>query len=171
MTTESTQAATTTAEATTQTSASIPTTTEATTTTTLTDEEAVRLVHTRFMTELFASNQTAEGGPYTDPDLIEELTTGRQRERLLETNDRYATITDYVISPGYDSNITHVEVTGDVANVLDCSLGPAERFSASGELLQPADEELKTRETRLVRIDGQWFVEDFYTGSDLPCTP
>ncbi len=164
VTTESTQATTTTTEATT-------TTTEATTTTTLTDEQAVRLVHTRFMTELAASNQTAEGGPYTDPDLIEELTTGRQRERLLETNDRYATITDYVISPGYDSNITHVEVAGDIANVLDCSEDRSVGYYADGSVETPGDGFFKIRGTRLVRIDGHWLVENFFTGGDDRCDP
>ncbi len=120
------------------------------------------------MTELFRRGGTT---PSLDTELAAELTTGAQLERMLDIAARDAETGDYLRGPGYDSNITSIEIDGDRASVLDCSQGRGVVYNANDEVLIPAGDSFKIRETQLVRLDGHWFVEDFYTGGDLRCDP
>lgn len=151
------------------------TTTSTTTTTTSTvatvdPEEAVREVHTRFMTEFFARDER-ETSPTERLALAAELTTGPQLARSTETIEALAESGEYNVSPGYDSNIVEIEVNGEQATVLDCSQDRGERFSADGELVSPAEDIFRIRETTLVLVDGTWFVKDFFTGGGIECDP
>jgi hypothetical protein len=133
-------------------------------------EAAVRLVHTRFMTELFARDERVTGPEVILP-LAEELTTGRQLKRIQESVDRDLASGDRTSSPGYESHIVSVEVKGDKASVVDCSKDRSEGYSSAGQLTIPADDFFKFRGAELLEIDGKWFVEDFLTGGDNRCNP
>ena len=133
-------------------------------------EAAVRQVHTRFMTELFTIDARVVG-PEARLPLAEELTTGRQLKRIRESVVNDLDSGERLVGPGFDSHIVLVVITGDKAEVVDCSQGRGEGYSADGQLLVPADDFYKLRWTELVLIDGTWFVEDFLTGGDNRCDP
>ena len=103
--------------------------------------------------------------------MAETVTTGALLARIQSRPDRIDSGAELIVSPGYLSNIVAVEVSGDVANIVDCSLDQSEGYNAAGELTTAADEFFKLRSTRLVRVDGAWFVEDFFTGGDDRCDP
>ncbi|MCP4960326.1 MAG: hypothetical protein GY925_13790 [Actinomycetia bacterium] len=164
-----TSAQSTTAEVTTTTVATTTTTTESTTMTTSV-EDAVRDVHTRFMTELFDIDERVEGHEAV-PTAARDLTTGPLLRRIEELGAEKAEADEYAVGPGYASNIVSVDIAGDQAAVVDCSQGRGERFAANGDLLVPADDFFKLRETSLVLIDGIWLVEEFFTGGEEFCDP
>ncbi len=158
---------------TTSTTAATTTTTEPTTTTTADPEDAVLAVHTRFMTEFFARDET-ETSPLDRLPLAEELTVDPQLARSTESIEGAAEVLDreYVISPGYDSNVIEVEIDEDSAFVLDCSLDQGTLYSADGEVLIGVHEDdYRIRRTNLVLIDGQWFISEFFTGGGEKCDP
>ncbi len=120
------------------------------------------------MTELFVRDETT---PDLNTDLLAELTTGAQLERMLAVYASDAETDDYRRSPGHDSNITSIEIDGDRASVLDCSQGRGMVFNAYDEVLIAGDDFFKFRETQLVKLDGHWLVENFLAGGDLRCEP
>ena len=126
-------------------------------------------VHQRFMTEYFDRDESTLtiqernsriAAIAVDPLLARTLQ--RSAERDAEGS--------YGISPGYDSNVVEVQVDGDTAFVLDCSLDRGALYDADGEVLIPADEEHRLRRTVFALTGGGWFVSDFFTGGDV-CTP
>jgi hypothetical protein len=133
-------------------------------------ETAIREVHTRFMTELFDYDERTD-----DPEellvLVEELTTGAQLERMRTRIAAGPDLDERFASPGYESNIEKIELDGEYATVLDCSLDRGEAYSLDGELVTPAAEQHEYRETLLVNVDGRWLVTDFRTGGDQRCEP
>ncbi|MCP4224867.1 MAG: hypothetical protein GY773_16140, partial [Actinomycetia bacterium] len=114
-----TSAQSTTAEVTTTTVATTTTTTESTTMTTSV-EDAVRDVHTRVMTEVFAIDERVEGHE-AFPAAARELTTGPLLRRIEEKAALRAAADEFSAGSAYDSNIVSVEVLGDRATVVDCS--------------------------------------------------
>lgn len=159
--------------ATTISATSAPATSSSTTppesTTTLSAEEEVLEVHRRYMTEFFARDErtlTLEernsrlAAITVDPLLARGLQRGAEREAE----------GSYAVSPGYESNVVEVQVDGETAFVLDCSLDRGVLYDAAGEVLEPPDEEYRLRRTAFVLTDRGWFVSDFFTGGDV-CTP
>jgi len=151
-----------------------PTTSSATaevesTTTRISAEEEVLEVHLHFLTEYFDRDESTLtiqernsriAAVAVDPLLARTLQ--RSAERDAEGS--------YGISPGYDSNVVEVQVDGDTAFVLDCSLDRGALYDADGEVLVPADEEHRLRRTAFALTDGGWFVSDFFTGGEV-CIP
>lgn len=135
------------------------------------DEEAAAAVHARWMTEANVVNELKEGDLERYLEVVREVTTGPLLARLEERIETVGAGAELIVSPGYESNIIAIEVNGDVANVVDCSRDRSEGYDASGRLTTPADDFFKLRSARLVRIDGVWFVEDFFTGGDDRCDP
>lgn len=144
-------------------------TTAAQSTTTLSPEEEVLEVHRRYMTEFFARDErtlTLEernsrlAAITVDPLLARGLERGAEREAE----------GSYAVSPGYESNVVEVQVDGETAFVLDCSLDRGVLYDSAGEVLEPPDEEYRLRRTAFVLTDRGWFVSDFFTGGDV-CTP
>lgn len=151
------------------TSTSEPTTTEAVPE--VSDEEAVAAVHTRFMTEVFDRDERIEGEGDRVLQLVNELTTGPLLARFQSDTPERIAAGDLIVGPGYDSNVVAIEVVGDTANIVDCSQDRNEGYDAAGQLTIAADDFFKLRSTRLVRIDGVWLVEEFFTGGDDRCNP
>ncbi len=145
-------------------------TTEAdSTTTTISVEDEVLEAHLHFLTEYFNRDESTLtiqernsriAAVAVDPLLARTLQ--RSAERDAEGS--------YGISPGYESNVVEVQVDGDTAFVLDCSLDRGALYDADGEVLVPADEEHRLRRTVFVLTGGGWFVSDFFTGGDV-CIP
>jgi len=134
------------------------------------DETAIRAVHTKFMVDLFARDERVDGRG-TQLPLIDELTVGAQNARMKEFIVTLEERGLLAVGPGHDSNISEVEIIGDRATVFDCSQGRAEGWSEDGELIVPADDFWKWRNTKLVKIDDVWFVEDFIIGGEIRCDP
>lgn len=162
-------------ESTTTTSTTEPTTTTSTTeatTSTTSAEDAVREVHTRFMTELYRLDAREEGyeGMLA---LARELTVDPQLTRLEEFVASLEAQGQLGVGPGYDSNVVSVQFRedGTEAVVTDCSQGRLEGWSEDGELLVPADDFWKIRRTHLVLRNGQWFIENYFTGGEERCDP
>lgn len=135
------------------------------------DEEAASAAHTRWMTEANVVNELEDGEVERRVEVVREVTTGPLLARIEERSDRIAAGAELIVNPGYLSNIVAIEVSGDVADIVDCSQDRSEGYNAAGELTTPADDFFKLRSTRLVRVDGVWLVEDFFTGGDDRCTP
>ncbi len=165
-----TSAQSTTAEVTTTSTTSAPTTTSEATTTTTSVEDAVRDVHTRVMTEVFAIDERVEGHE-AFPAAARELATGPLLRRIEENAATRAAATEFRVGLGYNSNIVSVELLGDRATVVDCSQDLGERYDAGGILLVPADDFFKLRRSSVVLIDGRWLVEEIYAGGDERCDP
>jgi DNA-binding protein Fis len=159
----------TTTESTTTTTAPTTTTTEPTTTTTTVDD-AVREAHTRYMTDLNNFDSRIDG---YESYLIEarEVITGPLLRRVEENYAARAAANEYVVGPGYESNIVSVEIDGDRATVLDCSKDRGEIYDADGNLLVPASSSFRFRRTLLVLIDDKWLVEELYSPSEETCDP
>lgn len=139
------------------------------TTTTISAEEEVLEVHLHFLTEYFDRDESTLtlqernsriAAIAVDPLLARTLQ--RSAERDAEGS--------YGISPGYDSNVVEIQVDGDSAFVLDCSLDRGALYDADGEVLVPADQEHRLRRTVFALTGGGWFVSDFFTGGDV-CIP
>lgn len=135
------------------------------------DEEAAAAVHTRFMTEIAVRDERVDGDVERRIALAERVTTGALLARIQGRPGRIADGAEIIVGPGYLSNIVALEVEGDVVNIVDCSQDRTEGYNAYGDLTTAADDFFKLRSTRLVRIDGDWFVEEFFTGGDDRCTP
>jgi len=163
--TATSESTTSTTEATTTTS-----TTEDTTSTSLDDETAVRERHTYFMTEALARDER-EITFEEQMAILERIAVDPLLKRSREIAAENYELGYYAVGPGYDSHIVDVDVADDRATVFDCSQGRGELYAADGELLIPADDFYKIRRTELVKIDGQWFVEDLITGGDTLCEP
>lgn len=133
------------------------------------DETLVRAVHTRFMTELFARDER-EVGRFSHFDLLDELTVDPQNRRDRNFAERSEQDGLFMVGPGYDSNISEVEISGKTATVFDCSQGRGAGWS-NGEEVIPADDFWKWRNTKLIKIADVWYVEDFITGGDGRCDP
>ncbi len=163
-----TSAQSTTAEVTTTTVATTTTTTESTTTTSV--EDAVRDVHTRVMTEVFAIDERVEGHE-AFPAAARELTTGPLLRRIEEKAALRAAADEFSAGSAYDSNIVSVEVLGDRATVVDCSQDLGELYDADGILIFPPDDFFKIRRSSVVVVNGTWLVEEIYSGGDERCDP
>jgi hypothetical protein len=134
-------------------------------------EAAIRAAHTRVMTELFARDERVKG-PEAMLELAEELTTGPLLERIRDAVEQRASTGERATSPGYDSNIVSLEVISPTsATVLDCSQDRSELFAPTGELLVPADDFYKLRESQLVLVNGDWLVQEIISGGDERCDP
>jgi len=134
------------------------------------DEAAIREVHTRWMTEFNAIDERVDGRR-SNFDVLDELAVDPQNQRSRDFADSLEEQQLLRVSPGYDSNISEVEILGDRASVFDCSQGRGEGWSEAGVLQVPADDFWKWRNTKLVKIDGVWFIEDFITGGENRCDP
>jgi hypothetical protein len=44
-------------------------------------------------------------------------------------------------------------------------------YDAEGNVLVPADDFFKLRQSELTKIEGQWFVADLYVGGEEQCDP
>ncbi len=145
------------------------TTTVESTTTTVAVEDEILAVHERFMTEFFARDESEltfqERTSRVAAIAIDPL-LARTLESLADRNRDGS----YAISPGYDSNVIDVQVDGDTAFVLDCSLDQGVLYDANGEVLIEADEDHRIRRTVFALTGGGWFVSDFITGGE-PCEP
>lgn len=144
--------------------------TSAPSTDTTTVEEAIRAAHTQFITELMRW----KGTPDDDQErlaLAEELTTGAQLQRMKDAVAGRESTGEYVIG-GYDSSIVTVEIQGPAtARVVDCSKDLGVLYSKDGQVVIPADDFYKLRETHLELMGGAWLVTDFLTGGDERCDP
>ncbi len=147
-----------------------PSTTAAESTTTrISAEDQVLEAHEYFMTEYFDRDEqtltlqernSRIAAIAVDPVLARTLHRSAERERE----------GSYEISPGYDSNVVEVQVDGDSAFVIDCSLDRGVLYDANGDVVIPADEEHRIRRTVFTLTGGGWFISDFFTGGDV-CTP
>lgn len=153
--------------------ATVPTPTSTTSvpsTDTTTVEDAIRAAHTRFITELMRW----KGTPEDDRErlvLAEQWTTGAQLQRMKEATSGRVSSGEYIIG-GYESSIVSVEVEGPTsARVVDCSKDLGVLYSKDGQVVIPADDFYKLRETHLQLIDGAWLVNDFITGGEARCDP
>jgi len=123
------------------------------------------------MTELFDRDERIDEEGDRIVQLAEELTTGALLARIkADTPERIAD-GQLIVGPGYLSKIVAIEVSEDVANVVDCSQDRTEGYDDEGKLTIAADDFFKIRSTRLVRVDGTWFVSEFFTGGDDRCDP
>ena len=166
-TTATTEAATTTTveeTTTTTTEASTTTTTEA-----LSDEDAVQGAHTAYMTERFVTDERVDG---YEPrrEAAPQYLTGSVLARTLKFSDEREAAGEFLVSPGYVSNIVEFAIEGDVANVWDCSQDRGELLDADGNVIVGADDFFRIRQTRLERIDGVWLISEFNTGGE-ECDP
>ena len=156
-----------------QTTTAAPTTSSSTTaaesTTTLSPEEEVLEVHRRFMTEYFNRDESTLTLEESN-SRIAAIAVDPLLARTLQRNAEREAEGSYGVNPGYESNVVEVEVDGDTAFVLDCSLGRGVLYSADGEVLIPADEDHRLRRTEFTLTADGWFVSDFFTGGDV-CTP
>ncbi|NNE72875.1 MAG: hypothetical protein HKN26_04360 [Acidimicrobiales bacterium] len=134
------------------------------------DVAVVRMVHHRFMVDVYATDGRVAGS-HGRIERAEEIVVDPQLQRLRELADDYAATGRYAVSPGYESNVVHAWIEGDVAHVVDCSRDRGELFEPDGAVVLRADDFFKLRETELVRLDGRWMVREFYTGGDLRCDP
>lgn len=152
----------------------VATTTTATTeapTSSTTVEDAIRAAHTRVMTELFARDERVTG-PEAILPLAEELTTGPLLNRIQDSAAERGRTGERSVGPGYDSHIVAVTLTsGTSAAVLDCSLGQTEGYSSQGQLIAPADEHYRLRETEMVLVDDRWLAQELRVGGDQRCDP
>ncbi len=121
------------------------------------------------MTELFDRDERIDGEGDRILELAAELTTGPLLARFQSDTPQRIAAGELIVGPGYLSNIRTIGVVGDVANIVDCSQDRTEGHDAAGELTIAADDFFKLRSTHLVRIDGSWFVEEFFTGGDDRC--
>ena len=144
-------------------------TTAAESTTTLSPEEEVLEVHRRFMTEYFNRDESTLTLEESN-SRIAAIAVDPLLARTLQRNAEREAEGSYGVNPGYESNVVEVEVDGDTAFVLDCSLGRGVLYSADGEVLIPADEDHRLRRTEFTLTADGWFVSDFFTGGDV-CTP
>ena len=139
------------------------------TTTTVSIEDEVLAAHEHFMTEYFDRDESA----LTLEERIARVEAVAVDPLLARVLERTATRDQdgsYAISPGYESNVVEVEVDGETASVLDCSLDLGVLYDANGDELIGADEEHHLRRTVWLLTDDGWFVSDFFTGGD-ECTP
>ncbi len=139
------------------------------TTTTVSPEEEVLEVHRHFMTELFDRDESTLTLQERN-SRIAAIAVDPLLARALQRSAEREADGSYEISPGYDSNVVEVQVDGDTAFVVDCSLGRGVLYGADGEVLIPADDEYRIRRAVFVLTGGGWFVSDFFTGGDV-CTP
>lgn len=137
----------------------------------MSEEDAAASAHTRFLTELFARDERVVGEGDRVVALAEELTTGPLLSRILSDTPERIAAGELIVGPGYLSNIISLEVSGDVANIVDCSQDRTEGYDSQGQLTVAADDFFKIRGTRLVRVDGEWLVSEFFTGGDDRCDP
>lgn len=154
------------------TSTTLTTTTGSTSTTAPIDpvEAAVRDVHTRVMTQLFARDEFKDD-PEVRIELARELTIDPQLTRIEDGIRGRSGASERVVSPGYDSNIIDVSVDGEMATVRDCSRDRGALVDADGEVVVPEDDYFKIRTTQLRLVDGEWFVEEIFSGGDERCEP
>jgi len=152
------------------TTAPITTTTETPGPTYSEKETAVREAHTHFMTVVSSYNEFEEGIGHTR-ELIEQYTIDPQRSRSLAGIERRIAAAEYLVAPGYDSNIIQVEFKGDLALVADCSVDQGHLLVADGEVISDNDGVYIVRETHIVEVDGKWMVKDFRVGGNLGCNP
>jgi len=128
-------------------------------------------VHTRFMTELYAFDErTGQRGPSLE--LIDELTTGDHRDRVLGFAAERQTAGDIWISRGYASSIVDLEFGVDMQAVVigDCSFDTTAQVSAIDEEAEPLTQQsAQIRATRLDLVDGEWKVSRFVAGGNEPC--
>jgi hypothetical protein len=140
------------------------------TTSTTSVEDAVREVHTRYMTELSDVDERLDGS-HAFVAAAREITTGPLLHRIEETAAARQATGEVLVGPGYLSHIVSVEIEGDRATVVDCSLGRGELLDADGAVVVPADESFKLRTSVLILLDGAWLIEDFFVGGDAECDP
>lgn len=143
------------------------TTTTAATTSTTSIEDAVLEVHNRFMTEAVDESTMSLEQRLAG---VEDIAVDPLLTRIIQRTTESFNEGEYLVGPGYESNVVDVEINGDTAQVTDCSLGRGVLYGPDGSVIIPADEEYKLRQTRLVSTDAGWFVSDFFTGGDL-CDP
>lgn len=134
-------------------------------------EAAVRAVHTRVMTELFTRDERVDD-PTAILDLAEELTTGQLLSDISESVNRRLLSGYKAVGEGYESHIVSVELSSDsAATVLDCSRDTRAFYDANGSLLVPADTYFKLRQSQLVMIGEQWFVQELRSTGAERCDP
>jgi hypothetical protein len=90
---------------------------------------------------------------------------------MLESLERRRAAGQFLVAPGLDSNIAQVEIDGDTAVVLDCSLDTGVVYGPDGEVVFDAATIHKYRETHLILVDDRWLVEDYYIGGHFECDP
>ena len=131
--------------------------------TVLSDEQAVRSVYGQFL----AMIAVVADPPNPDHPSIAATTTGslanRVRESLTSRRDSGRRSTG-----GYRSSIVSVQLSGDRAAVLDCSLDESVGFSATGER-GVVDTQWFLRSSTVVRTASGWRVAEFVKGD--PCVP
>ena len=129
----------------------------------LSDEDAVRFVYAQFLAMIAVVGDP----PNPDHPSIAATTTGsllnRLRESLMSRRDAGRRSTG-----GYRSSVVSVQVTGDRATVLDCSLDESVGFSPTGAL-GVADTHWFLRSSTVVRSTSGWRVAEFVKGD--PCAP
>ena len=148
----------------------ITTTTEAPGPTYSEKETAVREAHTHFMTVVLRRDELEEGIGH-NRELIEQYTIDPQKSRSLASIEKRIANSEYLVGPGYDSNIMQVEFKGEIALVADCSRDRSQMVSPEGKTIAESTGIHKVRETHIVEVDGKWMVKDFRVGSNLGCNP
>ncbi len=158
----------------TTTTASTTTTTESTTTestpTTPDDEAAIRQLHEYFLTEIVARDER-EVTLEEQVELLETVAIDPLLTRGIEARAGHYERGEYAVNPGGHSNIISIETQGDTGSVADCFLEVGVLYSSNGEVLVPADQDHAIVELRYMKIDGQWFISEFYVGGDEGCDP
>jgi hypothetical protein len=151
-------APTTTAPPTTAPTTTIATTTTAAPTTTAEDPEvaAVRQAHLDYL----AMFELVGDPPDPDHPELARTATGDAYDRL-RANLAQDLLQGNRLVGGYHSSVETITVTGDTAEVVDCSLDYGVVYDADGNVLVPADDFRVRRTTHLVRHDGRWQVSLF----------
>jgi hypothetical protein len=105
--------------------------------------------------------------PNPEHPLIAATTTGVLKARIVETlAARRAS--GRRSRGGYQSSTPNVQVDGDTAVILDCSLDESIGYLADGTLSSP-DTQWYVRSSQLTRTDVGWRMAEFVKGD--PCTP
>ncbi len=157
------------------TSTTKPTTTSTTepepTTTTINDETAVLKLHAIYMTELSKIDERVD-----DPDKLNqrfaEVTVDPILSRATESRQKRLLRNEFIVGPGYESNVVDVELGEGSATVTDCSLGRSQLVDSNDNVLVDVDESYQIRQTIFTKIsDGTWKLQDVYGAGDIPCDP
>jgi len=133
-------------------------------------EVVVLEIHARVMGELFARDERIDG-PEVHLQLAHEISTGPLLQRLVEGAAARVLSGHRIAGDGYESSVQSVSVSGDMAEVLDCSRDRSSLYNAQGELLAGAEGYWKVRRVEYVLTDDAWRVNEIFSGGDAQCVP
>ncbi len=168
-TTKSDTATTSTSTSTTATAPEAPTTTRP-----LTDDEIILQIVREYQWDRANRDDRNE----TEADRaariawLEERTVDPILSRVLQAEGDLLEANEFRYGTGQLYNVVEIKHEApDRVGVLLCNLGLVERHAVDGEIITPPADQFKLIEPRLVKIDGEWFLEDVYSGGDPRCDP